>query len=534
MDITKSPLYKDIKEVMDKGDCGANYGWDATIHCKKPPKPPTGDSFLDGLTDLGNFINKVDSVINGTTNKSSDEVTIKPLKILGMHIKRDYVSNYADEISVQMLIPMGDYANLIYPCRSNLEITLTRKNAAVSDISVLDRVATSFATKSSNSTIKSVARGILAASGIIDGMSGNNGVDRFTAVLLNQDRSPTVAQGHEKKDTESLNHQGLLQIDFQLIPKTIEKIQTMQIGGVLCESTLDVMIQNVITTVVKSGSGSIFNSSIKAVDVLPPSNTASKVQVVIPHGTPLVDFPNYLQNRIGVYNSGMGSYIQGKKWYTYYLYDTSKKSEREDTVTFIVVPPNKLPFIERTYMNKNGASVVLITGETLYKNDNDAKNKSKGTGARFVDSNALINAPVAVKGNKAVVDKSKQVNEINTGGSEITKAPMSHGKITSNKNKELTKLVKRKGGIFRAVWQTAQTDLLRPGVFAKILYDDHGKIKELNGILHHAEYYAVPMGGVLGVRYNNIAKLEFFVNPVDGTSGGSSGSSLLSTINKYL
>lgn len=446
MEITHSPLYPAIKSVFDSGATRGSYGWIAEVHCKD---------------DKGN------------------DMIFKSMKVMGLSVHRDYVNNFADEITCQILIPLGKYARKIYPNRDSLEVTLYKHLAGESI-------------------------------GAAEKHKSQNMIDRYTAILLNQDRSPDIGQGRESMSEEALDHSGILQINLQLIPKTIEKVRTMQFGGILGKADVANMIKGVLT--ITTEQIKIDNKkAIELIDVLPSTNKAMKSQITVPHGTLLIDFPGFIQSRVGVYNSGMGSYIQNRNWYIYYLYDLTKLKDRKDTITFIIVPPNKFPYVERTYKNDNGSITVLITGETLFKDDNGTNKLNHGTGARFTDADALIKEPVVVKDNKAIISRGKINNEFSTDKkAKVTNSPSAGNKITANSHKHISEIMSRDGGTFKAVWQNADLELIRPGVFARILYDDNGIIKELNGILHRCEYMSIPRGGLTGTSYTNVAKLEFF------------------------
>jgi hypothetical protein len=433
--------------------------------------------------------NEIDAVLsNGETDTNfsweiilhlNDTDVYNPIKVLGLTISRNYITGFTDEITCKILVPLGKYARQIYPNRDKLQATLIKKKKGEVIGSPEDE----------NTDIK---------------------LDKYTAILLNQDKSITEGQGRESTDEDTLDLITVVEVDLQLINKSIEQIRTIQVGGVYSKVILDQLILSLLTnTSTKANVDG--TQAIKNVDVLPISNKSTISQLVIPHGTLLIDIPNYLQNRVGVYNSGLGSYIQNKIWYVYYLYDTSKFHDREETTTIIVLPQNKYSNIDRSYLIDNDTSTILVTGDTSFVDDNGTNFINKGNGARITDAGNLINSSSKTENNKTVIARGKNNSEFVTQKKAINFAPSTSSKISSNPFATYSEINSRNGGLFKAVWQSADPDLLRPGASAKIMFDDQGEIKEYDAILLSAIYISVPLGGITGDRYNNQGILTFFV-----------------------
>lgn len=434
---------------------------------------------------------EIDDVLdNGETNTNfywtaevhiNDDEILEPLKILAVTSMRDYVNSFADEVTVRLMFLKGKYARRIYPNRDNLQITLTKTKIGEFSSEVY---------------------------GDEDAVSS----ERFRAYLINPGPSPTEAQGRESLSEETLDASGVLEIDFQLINKNVEQLRITQTGGVFINTKLDDLLSTLITTgseKVKIDDGDIIDS----VNILPISNKETKQQVVIPHGTLLVEVPGYLQSKIGIYNSGLGSYIQNGCWYIYYLWNTKNFETRQDTVTFIILPPNKYPNIERTYKEENDSKVLLVTGQTAFADDNSARTANEGNGLRFADADKLMADTVKVSGNKAIISRGKLNTEIVVGKRDvITNSPSTNIKITSNTFSAYSALNSRMGGLFVCVWQSSDPSFLTPGMAVKILYDDTGELKEYWGILIGCEYVSLGLGGISENRYSNQCRLTVFIN----------------------
>jgi hypothetical protein len=401
----------------------------------------------------------------------------EPLKITGFTIKRDYVRGFADEITCRVVASLGKYVYKIHANRDKLYCTLIKKYISESNDSEDSR------------------KDILT--------------EQFKVILLNKETAPTIGQGVETTDEESLDLVSLVDVDLQLIPLSIEKIRKIQVGGIYSNTKLDSLISTLITN--ESSKINVdADQKLVGVDITPISNNDSKRSIVVPHGTLLIDVADYLQKRIGVYNASIGSYIQDKFWYIFPLYDTSRFEDIKDTLTVFILPKKKFHNVERTYLYKNGSRRILVTGQTAFKDDNGTRFLNQGSGSRSTDAATLMGEGSKTKDNKTIVARGK-LNTEYVVDKNANYAPVSSDKITSNPFTSLSQVNFRGGGEFRAVWQNCDPNFLKPGIQTKILYDDEGKIKELYGVLIQVTYLSIPLGGMIGTRYSNQAELVFFV-----------------------
>lgn len=89
MELKKSPLWLDIKKILDNPTGKARYEYLATIH--------------------------------------TPEQDFEATQVLQLDIIRDYQQQIGDQIFIDLLLPLGDYIKRLYPHRVNLEVTVTRK-----------------------------------------------------------------------------------------------------------------------------------------------------------------------------------------------------------------------------------------------------------------------------------------------------------------------------------------------------------------------------------------------------------------------
>lgn len=88
VELEKTPLWADIRKVLESSIKPVRYHYEATIHTVKDDFPLT--------------------------------------QLVSLDIVRDYVNNIGDHIHLTGILPLGEYAHKLYPHRSNLEITIKR------------------------------------------------------------------------------------------------------------------------------------------------------------------------------------------------------------------------------------------------------------------------------------------------------------------------------------------------------------------------------------------------------------------------
>lgn len=410
-----------------------------------------------------------------------DSQTLSPLKTVSLNNVRAYAKSYTDEMTCTVLLGLGDYARLIYPNRDNLQIS-----------------------------IQKLPQGEQSETG-----DGDASVDTemFSATLIDQDRSPTDGQGAEANDRETLNLTQLVDVHFQLYNKALEQVRLISVGGTFRAVTCDAVLRSMLTK--ESQRANVGEErAVVGVDMVPASNKDKQEQIVITDGTKLVDVPDLVQSRYGVYSAGLGSYIQNKFWHLFSLYDTTQFEDRQQTLTIMVLPKRKYSDMERTYRKTGDSLTVLMTGETAFKDDSGTQYLNDGNGARFNDAGRMMDQVSTNTGNKAIISRKRNANEFTTDkrADGIQHVPMAKARITSNPFTVYSELAGRNGGLFKGVWQNADPRLLLPGMAVRIIYTDLGETKTLFGVLHGTESVSHAVGDIKSEKFTTQTVVYVFVN----------------------
>lgn len=448
MEITYTPLYREAMSIVNNGETGSNVGWKAIIHIVAQNK------------------------------------TYVPLQVIAINIRCDFVKAYTDEFTCTLLIPLGKYARLIYPNRTNLEITLTKSP--------------------------------LRETGDEVQYSADLESERYSAILIDGDKSPTVGQGRETNDEDNLDLMDMLPVSFQLTNKSMEKLRMVSVGGISRNTTVKEAIRALLTK--ESQNIKVDNKRVlEGVDIVEPKNTAKRDHVLVPQGIKIFDVCDYIHKNIGVYNAGIGSYIRNRIWYVFPLYDTTRFTECKQTLSVLILPRNKFPQLERTYKKKGNSLTILITSETGFRDDSGTQYLNYGNGARFADANKFMEGFNETKDNTTLVARAKNVNEfkIEDRPDKVNLINVTQNKITANPYYEYSKIIGRKGGVFKTIWENSDPSLLIPGMVSRISYYDEGEVKEIYATLLGAEHSSMRMGDFGSQKHVVNSLLHFFVNLKD-------------------
>lgn len=444
MEIESTPLFREATTIMTSGATSANVSWKCRIHY--------GDtSYLD------------------------------PIMTEAVSVERDYREAFSDIKIVTVKMGLGDYARLIYPNRTNLQITLTLNPFLETGSGV-----------NANKKIQS---------------------ERYTAVLIDGPTSATIGQGTENNDIEGLNLSQIVDVHFQLYEKSIEQLRVALTGGLQRTATVGTVLKTILSSALTTANISD-KGAITGVDMYAEDNLDVKTQIIIPHGVRLVDCADFLQSRYGIYNSGIGTYVQNRMWYVYPMYDTTKFKKQTKTLTINVLPKRKYSGIERTFLKTGDSVSILATSDTSFKDDSGTQYINYGNGVRFANASTLASTGVTTANNKAVISRGENnaefISEKVTSG--VNHAPISTKRITSNPFAEMSFLAAKKGGMFKCTWQNSDASLLYPGMGVRIVYSNGNNIQSVYGILHTVNQLSYRASGFTSDRFMNNCVLGVFVN----------------------
>lgn len=404
---------------------------------------------------------------------------IPALKVISIDTVRDYAQSVAEIKIIKVMFLRGDYALQIYPAQDNLKVILTQ-----------------------------LPLGEISGEAV-----GTTGITTTYRAVISG-RNPAVAspQGQRYLNQEELNVTGFETVEFQLVVETVDTIRKYQVGGIFGDAKVEdvcnlFLTQESVETKVQDSIQMLGTNMVR------PDQRKAFRQIVVPDTTRLIDIPFYLQYRYGIYNSGIGAFMQGRYWYVYPLFDTTRNNFAPKTLQIIILPRQKYPTLNRTYYREGSKTTVLVTGDTDLV-DNSLQNQiQQGNGTIFQDSNSVINDSSVTKG--GVVRATKPVREfVGLARNDKNNYTPLQDNPTGNIYTQYSELAKRNGGVFTLVWENSKPEEILPGMQVQIYYMRDLQLRKLNGIVLQAHHYvAMQDQGLTSVRYLQHTTLSIFAHP---------------------
>jgi hypothetical protein len=394
----------------------------------------------------------------GIIHTSAVDLTI--FKISSVDRNEDYQKWFAENLIIEAMVPFGHYVKIIYPSRSDLEITLT------SDL-------------------------LYELGGKVD-ISEDSISQRYHAVPVLEGLPAMESTEYDLMDIDTLNLRGIVNIRFQLIDRRIYKLHTVICGGPFRRNTLKDFIHYMLAN--ESGNLRIDGESpIDGIDMVEPDNTAVREHIVIPQGTRLVDIPGYVNKHCGgVYNAGMGAYFKNNFWWIFPLYNVTRyETDTRRKLCLYKVPSRRSIGSERTYRSDGNTLHIVGTSDTQFKDDAGTKLRESGNGFRLTNPDYLLGEGLVVDNNKATIRRSKTTTEVATQSFNTPNfIPISPNRISINPFLDFAAAMAKEGGIYTLVWENSNPSLLIPGMATKIYYYKNDDLYELSGVLLCAQSYS--------------------------------------------
>lgn len=372
---------------------------------------------------------------------------IDTLKVVTVDIACDYEGSYAPSMTITVAMILSDYESKVYPNRNKLTATITK--VTIADEATVTLPQMSNVTEYSVVPLENVDIG--ASANVT--YAGDLAMGSFT---------------------------------FQLIPLPIEKLRLETVGGVYVDSTALDVLKVLLGNATKRRATTSANAYLGFTATEQPKEVKRKAQLIIKHGTFLLDLPTYLQKHCGgIYNHSIGCYFHNKLWYTFPLYDTSRYNRTARILDIAVLPQRQAGGIDKTYSLENNRAFVLITGSFSEIDDRDIKYLNQGNGVRFANATQMFDSFTTSSKNVATTDLTKNVSQFVLGTRETgdQSVPFSSKPITDNVCHELSKISQRLGTVVTMHWKYANPDILYPGMPVKVHFPDESGTKERLGVL---------------------------------------------------
>jgi len=361
-----------------------------------------------------------------------------------LEILRDYNGNISDYIVATFMLDMGDYIKDIHPFRDNLELSIVTKE------------------------------------------NGSRTITRYKFIILNN-KTGIDGSRYTNSTRDELNKLEKARIVGQCVNRTVEALMSQTISGVIKNSNVSDAIRAYINIAINKVK---INGTLPEMDVniSPVDNERIYDHIVVPTGHDLLNVASYIQSvNYGVYNGGMGTYIQKYDNDTIFVYplfsnnlfDTSTKK-----LVIYSIYSVKFEMVENTYLVDGDVVKIISGGSTRSYNNDENDVMDTGIGYTQTDPNKLLNSNNTVSGDTVSID-SDSINHTNAfkyrnDGNDKIK----YVGATDNLYSQRTEIIKNTMMVYQIQWNHCNPDLLYPGMPVIYNYtdEDNGVIK-LRGTL---------------------------------------------------
>lgn len=421
-------------------------------------------------------------------------------KVLSFDISKDYEKGFTDHMVMDATVLKKFYIENIYPVRNNFKVNVIMTQ-------VMEREG---GIRLSNpEKIVKQYRGVL-----VDPVDlGNN----------RQDASNAMSNEDQNKGTKFVS------VKIQLLDLIVEQAMKMSFGGLFHG------VPGTICKAMLTEAGNMIG--LKGVDMPEPHNNEKVFDVIVPHGTRIIDLPRYIQqNCFGIYNHDLGSYIHDKNWFLYPIYDhvRYKSAVEENKVTISVLPPIYMVDNKRTYAVNSRHVNVICSGDVDLTDMSNAQMQNLGNGITYFDTSKLKQDSIKKDTEGVYIDPKEAKKQLLAKNADtgLDIAPYVAGRLTSSLSNMAGTIARRNSLAISFVWNYANPYLLTPGMPAKVVYYKGNKRYEVLGTLLKQVALVHPEGTTMSVtRYNTSVGLVVLLDRMElkeieqGQYGGNKGNS---------
>lgn len=387
------------------------------------------------------------------------------ISLVDVYILRNYIENISDYIEVKVSIPVGTFLYDIYDNLDNIEFTMItskqmRKNGDPVTIT-----------------------------------------ERYKAVYLlekNMAVPNTISQ-----TKEDLNNQMPLIITLQLLDRSVETIRIKTTQGNFdmgINKNKDMGIATFMKSVISEQSNKILIENkpiLDGIDIEKTDNIDNLKAITLSSGTRVIEIPEILQEKnIGVYNGGIGCYIQKfgidnytfkKNMFIYSLYNADKYKDAEFKLMIFSPISSSHSGSANTYKYKDKILKVLPHGITKINDNKETSVMSTGSGFRMSNANSYMKKPVDMTYDGPKFKRNKLSSEVifKDRKDGLNFAP--NKSVSGNQFKLTSELLKKNGNYVTVEISNMDHDFIYPAAKCKILYENKEKtITEVFGVVHLA------------------------------------------------
>lgn len=384
---------------------------------------------------------RIECTFFGDDRVTEERFEVIPFEIRKLEIKQNFTENYTDEITLTVSLMPVQYLQL-YDNSRGLKCTIKFTRA--------DR---------NNGHIETEP--VITREYLVIFKDKTDIRKKYSKQALVPDNAAQM----------TADQQGALipDVEFQLLEQSVYNIRKIKFNYIL----RDVTVKDAILMVCKI-------CEIKTVGIVPPDNTKTYENFVIPPNMTFDQMMSYIQSYFGVYNKGLGYYYTQDVLYVYPNYETDPSTPESAHFYYV---GNNYTGIEVTHAFSNEIIHIVINNFAKAKDLQDEGAENAGTAVIIQDASRVIDSATTIgesSSNPGTGLGKVTVSELNTsifsaGENDVgmtynTYQPM-FAFDNSNPYRIRTELNNYRRVLMELKWSNAQPFTLLPGYRIYYHYD---------------------------------------------------------------
>ena len=397
---------------------------------------------------------------------------VNVISVVSLERSSDYRKYFYPHLYVTLFMGRGSFVKVLRPFADDIEVTVQRINLVAGEIT------------------ETLYRGLL-----------HSPTDRAEA-------APKTAgfQSVEREDAMAM-----VEVVLQLVDPYVEALRLERLETVISNATPEEMVCGLITSTMTLLAEK-YDQSVIGVDVYPSPNKTKYNNVIFGSDTQVVDIPDIVQRRYGIYNSGVGSHICNDVWKVWPLYDLGRAERTSTKLTVVSVPTTAMYGSDKSY-RVSRSQLQIISTRAVRSDPSEQLQLAVGNAVQIADLSGVMERGIK-KGDKVVTDRNATIRTIAarkraTGLTklDVTEAP------SSNIYAATSQLALTMGSVMMMEWQHSDASLIDPTMPVEVLYDHAGEIRSLRGTLLAVETMYSPRdsAGPVNTEFGEHTTLIIFV-----------------------
>lgn len=392
-----------------------------------------------------NLFPEHDTYVNMIIHTENDDYY--PANVIGMDVVRDYDGKVTDNVTLSMMLGLGEYNTNIKPNRDKLQITITVN------------------------------------------YNGKVYENRYKAIVLVNDVDDMRNYEDDFKDKMAM-----MEVTFQCVSLQYSLLKSIHVTTIIPKGKLDDIIRHQF---VKQLENLEIDSKpvTPLVDITPLHNTREYTNIVLTNRNTLLGLPSFFQSTYGLYNGGIGTYLYTNAdnkpvLAVYPLYNSKHIPTLRKLVVYIPDNDNPSRSINKTsLLDGDELKIIVTTAVKDVGRTDDVSSFDYGSGFATINSNQIMDRVMVKEGDKVstgtdrFIDSQKEDSSNDIHSIKV----MNH---TDNLYAVRSNQLFNKSYIKTMQWNFSRPDYLIPGMGVEIIRNYKGEIVKEYGVLmsSHSRY----------------------------------------------